>query len=204
VTFSISGTIDVAGGLAVYSGVDQAAPVGSTGVTTGAGTSATTASINVPFTQAMLVHLFTKKAEATPAPAGLTQRWSVLSPTAGVNQGATAVDEPFVGSGSTAARTSTGSTSAEWITQTVALRPAANTPSASLTWTASATAGVTGYTVERVVAGTVTRTWTVTPASATSTPDPTLANATAHTYRLWAYSGSWVSSTVTASLTTSC
>jgi hypothetical protein len=206
VTFSLptGGSVDVAGGLAVYTGVDTSAPVYAGPLATGAGVSATTQTTSVPFANSMLVHLFTRRDEVTSAPAGLSLRWRVLSPTASDGQGATTVDEPFAGTGPTTARTSTGGTASEWIAQTLVLRPVAPVPSATLTWTPSTSSGATGYTLQRVVGGTSARTWTVPGTSTTSTTDGPLVNATAYTYRLWTYAGTWVSPTVTATLTPSC
>lgn len=205
VTFSVAAAIEVTGSISAYSGVDTTAPVHAVASGSGSSTSATTGSLTVPFANAMLVHMFTKRSETLPPPPGLTVRSSPISPTSGANHGATTVDEVFPGTGSTPTRTATGALSTGWIAQTISLRPStAVVPSASLSWTASPTTAATGYRLERVVSGGVTRAWTVTPVSATAATDPELASGTTYTYRLWAYAGTWVSPTVTTTLTPAC
>jgi hypothetical protein len=196
--------IDMAGGIAAYSGVSTSSPINTSGVAVGSSFAVTTASVTTTVANTVLVHAVTKRGEAQPALSGTTQRWSLLSPTVSTNQGSTVGDVAAASAGATATRTSTGSTGFEWIAQTVALRPPNPIPSASLTWTASSSSGASGYQLERVVAGVVTRSWSVTPISSTSSTDGTLTNGTTYTYRLTAYVGTWVSTTVTATLTPSC
>jgi hypothetical protein len=152
----------------------------------------------------MLVHTFTKRQEALPAVPGLTPLWSRVSGTGAGNLGATAGEALFAGPGSTPTRSVTGTNSFEWVARTVALRPALGPPSAALTWTASTSSWATGYRLERSVGGTVQTTATVTPISASATSSGPLANGTTYSYRLWAYYGTWVSTSVTGGLTPSC
>jgi hypothetical protein len=51
-------------------------------------------------------------------------------------------------------RTSSTGFSSEWVTHTIALRPATGTPSVTERWTATSSTWATGYLLERVV-GTV-------------------------------------------------
>ena len=206
-TFSLSGTsgVQTVGGVVAYSGVRASSPVDVSGVSAGVGDTATTPSVTTTVANTRVVHLLTKRQETLPAPTGTTQRWRLISGTGTATEGATAGDEPFVGPGSTAGRTSTAGTfQAEWLAQTVALRPANGTPSANLTWTASPSTWATGYRLERSVGATVQATSTVTPISATSATDGPLVNGTTYSYRLWAYYGTWTSPAITATLTPSC
>ncbi len=96
------------------------------------------------------------------------------------------------------------STSLAWVAHTVALRPALGPPSAALTWTAGPSTWATGYRLERSVGGRVQATATVTPIGTTSAADGTLVNGTTYAFRLWAYRGTRISTSVTATLTPSC
>jgi hypothetical protein len=207
VTFTLTGASNtqIVGGILAYSGVSSTNPVNASGVTTGMGMTATTPSVTTTARNTMLLHIVAKRQEALPAPTGTTSRGSVYGTGAG-SLGAVAGDETFAGPGATTARSSTSPSSfiTEWVAHTIALRPPAGTPSASLTWTASPTAAATGYRLERVVGGAVQATATVTPVSSTATTDGTLVNGTAYTYRLATYRGSWTSTAVTAALTPSC
>lgn len=206
VTFTLGGggTFDMAGGLAAYSGVDPTTPVNAVAVSSGSSANLTTPSVNTTVAGTRLTHAITKRTEAQLTPTGAAERWRVVSPSGSANQGSTVGDESIAGTGSTGSRTASGTATTDWIVHTFALQPAPSLPSAALTWTGSPTSGATGYAAERVVSGGVVRAWTVTPISATSTTDGPLTNGTAYTYRLWAYSGTWVSPTVTVALTPSC
>jgi hypothetical protein len=206
VTFTLTGASNsqIVGGILAYSGVSTTNPVDVSAANTGTGTTATTPSVTTTVRNTYLVHIVAKVQEALSAPTGTTSRGSLLAGMGGL--GVTAGDETFAGPGATTARSSTSGTafSSQWVAHTVALRPPAGTPSASLTWTASPTAAATGYRLERVVGGTVMATATVTPVSSTATTDGPLVDGTTYTYRLSTYRGTWSSSTVTAVLTPSC
>lgn len=204
-TFVLAGGsgVDMVGGLVAYGGVDGTAPVNVSAVATGSGTTVTTPSLTTTVTNTRLVHLFTKLGEAQPVPSGSTQRWRLLSPTSGDNQGASAGDEAIAAAGSTGTRSSTGTQATGWIVQTGALRPAL-VPTASLTWTASTSSGATGYTLDRVVSGTVQASADVPGIATTSTTDGPLVSGTTYTFRLSAYRGSWRSTQASGTLTPVC
>ena len=205
VTFTLTGATNsqLVGGILAYSGVSTTNPIHVSGVNTGTGATATTPSVTTTVRNTLLVQIVVKRQEAMPAPTGTTSRGSLLG--AGVI-GVAAGDETFAGPGASTARTTTSGTafSSEWITHTVALRPPAGTPSASLGWTASSTTTATGYRLERVVGGVVQASATVASVSSTATTDGTLVNGTAYTYRLATYLGSWSSTVATAALTPAC
>jgi hypothetical protein len=207
VTFTLTGASNtqMVGGNLAYSGARTTNPVGVSGVTTGTGTTATTPSVTTTVANTFLVQIVVKRQEALPAPTGTTSRGSLLAAGPG-GIGVVAGDETFADPGATGARSSTSGSafSSEWVAHTIALRPPAGSPSASLSWTASPTGAATGYLLERVVGGTVQATATVTPVSAVATTDGPLVNGTAYTYRLVAYRGAWRSTAVTAALTPSC
>ncbi len=206
-TFSLSGTsgVQMAGGIAAYSGVSTSNPVDVSGVASGTGDTATTPSVSTTVANTRLVHTLAKRQESLPAPSGTTERWRLLSGSGTATEGVSAGDEFFAGPGATGGRASTnGSFSAQWIAHTVALRPIPGTPTANLTWTASTSTWASGHTLERLVGGSVQTTSTVTPISVRSTSDGPLVNGTAYTYRLSAYSGTWTSPVVTTTLTPSC
>jgi hypothetical protein len=204
-TFTLSGGsgVDMVGGVVAYTGVDGTTPVNVSAVATGSGATVTSPSVTTTVAGTRLVHLVTKLGEAQPVPATATQRWRLLSPSSGADQGASAADEAVAAAGATGTRSSTGSLSTGWIAQTGALKPAL-VPTASLTWTASASSWATGYKLERVVSGTVQATADVTPISTAATTDGPLTNGTAYTFRLSAYRGTWRSAQVTGALTPSC
>jgi hypothetical protein len=204
-TFSMgSGTADMAGGLLAYSGVHPTTPVDAVAIATNSGPTVVTPPVTTTVANTLLVHAITKEAEMSPVPTGSTQRSRILSVSSSSNQGSTIGDEPIAASGAVSYRTAIGTADTNWIVHSFALKPAPRIPSASLTWTSSSTTGASGYNLERVVGGSATRQWTVTPITATSSTDPSLTNGTTYTYRLRAYRGSWVSAWVTASLTPSC
>jgi hypothetical protein len=209
-TWTLSGSpgVQMVGGIAGYSGVHPASPINASGVASGISVSASTPSITTTVAGTMLVHLLAKRQEQLPAPTGTTARWSLLSGAGATNLGVAAGDESFPGPGATTSRVSTfpgnTSTSLEWVAHTLALRPAVGPPSAALTWTASPSTWATGYRLERSVGGTVQATATVTGIGTTSTTDGTLVNGTTYAFRLWAYRGTWISTSVTATLTPSC
>jgi hypothetical protein len=206
VTFALTGssTTELVGGILAYSGVSTTSPVNASGVSTGSGATATTPSVTTTARNTHLLQIVAKRQEALPAPTGTTSRGSLLSGSSGL--GVVAGDEAFVGPGTTTSRSATSGSafSSQWVAHSVALRPPAGTPSASLTWTASPTSAASGYRLERVVGGTVQSTATVTPISAASTTDGTLINGTAYTYRLRTYYGTWTSTAVSTTFTPSC
>ncbi len=83
---------------------------------------------------------------------------------------------------------------------TVTQTCSAGTPSAHLSWTPTGSTWATGYHLTRVGGPTQT----VTPTGTTTWTDATIANSTGYTWQLSTYSGNWTSTTVSASLTTSC
>jgi hypothetical protein len=199
-----SSGVQVAGGMAAYSGVDPTAPVNAFGTASGATASASTPSVTTTVANTVLVYTFTKRQEDLPAPPVTSQRWRVISGNGTATEGSTGADESFVGPGSTQVRaTSTGFIS-EWVTHTIALRPAPGIPSVTGQWTASPSTWATGYIVERMVNGSVQASATVSPVSVTSATDGPLSNGVTYTYRISAYFRSWTSPPVTASLTTNC
>ena len=207
-TFSLVGSsgVQMVGGVVTYGGVSTSNPVEATAVAVGYGATVTTASVATTGAGARVLHLVAKRQEDLAAPTGTTQRWRLMSGTGTATQGATAGDETLPAAGTTTARTTTSGSNfpSEWLVRTIALRPASGPPSASLTWTASASTWATDYVLQRVVGGTVQSTATVSPISATSTSDGPLVNGTAYTYRLRARYGSWVSPDATTTLTPSC
>ena len=205
-TFTLSeSSRQLIGHIVAYSGVSTTNPVDVSNWASGYGSTAATPSVTTTKANTRLVHLTAKRQEALPAPGSTSHRWSALSGGSTSSVGVSAGDESFGGPGATVSRSaSAGSFSAEWVAQTVALRPVAGTPSASATWTASPSTWATGYRLERSVGGTVQATQTVTPISATAAPDGPLVNGTTYGYRLWAYSGTWTSPAITATVTPSC
>jgi hypothetical protein len=205
VTFTLTGSSSsqIVGGIIAYGGVSTTSPVHASGATTGTGTTATTPSVTTTVRNTYLVHIVAKVQEALPAPTGTTSRGSLLAGLGGL--GVAAGDETFGGPGATTARSATSGTafSSAWVAHTVALRPPAGPPSASLAWTASSTVEATGYRLERVVGGAVEATATVTPGSATAASDGPLVVGTAYSYRLRASLGSWNTTAATATLTPS-
>ena len=204
-TFTLTGGsgVGMVGGVVAYTGVDVTTPLNASATVVGSGLTVTTPSLTTTVPGTRVIHLVTKLREAQPVPSGSTQRWRLLSPTSGDNQGSTGGDEAIAASGATGTRSSTGTLDTAWIVHTGALEPAV-VPSASLTWTASTSTGATGYTLERVVSGTVAATKDVTPITATATTDGLLVSGTAYTFRLSAYRGTWRSARISATLTPSC
>lgn len=200
-----SADVQMVGGIVAFSGVHAGDPLeDDVRIGSSAGTTATAPSMTTTVANTMLVYAFAKRQEATAAPAGSTQHWSLLSGSGANTAGAGVWSVPFAGPGATGAVSRVGSTAWEWVAHTVALRPALGPPSASLNWAASPSTWATGYRLERSVGGTVQPTVTVTPIGTTSRTDGTLVNGTTYSYRLWAYHGTWVSTDVTAGLTPSC
>ena len=205
-TFTLSVPMQMAGGIVSYSGADTSNPVDAHDATVGATATATAPSVTTTRPGTRVVRSIGKRQEALAAPSGTTQRWSLLSGGSAGGGGASLGDATLASAGATGTAGSASGTNfaTEWVAQTVALRAAPGTPSASATWTASPTPGATGYVLDRVVGGSVTSTKTVTPISTTSTTDGPLVNGTAYTFRLRAYRGSWVSADVTGTLTPAC
>jgi hypothetical protein len=204
-TFTLStADVQMVGGVVAYSGVHASNPVHVSTIGSGTGTVAVAPSVTTTVANTTLVYAFAKRQEAPAAPAGTTQHWSLLSGTGANNAGAGAWSVPFTGPGASGTVSRTGSTAWEWVAHTVALRPALGPPSATVTWTPSASSWATGYRLERSVGGTVQTTTTVTPVSTSSTSNGPLVNGTTYTYRLWAYYGTWTSTAVSTSLSPSC
>ncbi|ADB73656.1 fibronectin type III domain-containing protein [Geodermatophilus obscurus] len=204
-TFSLGSAVEMVGGIAAYRGVSTVDAVNASGGRTGTGTTATTPSVTTTVANTMLVDFTTKWQEDLPAPAGTQQRWKLMSGTGTAHLGVSAGDVTATGTGATATRSSASQTnsSTEWAAQTIALRPTAQQPAATLSWTASPSSWATGYKGERIVGGTVQATHTV-PIGTTTVTDTGLVNGTTYTYRVWAYRGAWVSTAVTTTLTPSC
>lgn len=205
-TFTVSGSpgVQMAGGITAYSGVHTSDPVHTSGAITDNSPTVTALSVTTTVANTRLVFALAKRQEVVPAPSGTTSRWALMSGTGTANAGATVADQPFAGPGSTGARNTTASMFTQWVAQTVALRPIPGDPSAALTWTASPSSWATGYTLQRVVGGSVQSTATVTPIATMSTTDGPLVNGTTYTFRLSAYRGSWTSPAGTVALTPSC
>lgn len=199
-----SGSGDMAGAMVAYSGTHPTAPVLTQGGVTGTGVTATTPSLSATVSNTLVVHMYTKRQEDLPPPTGTTQRWRLMSGNGTDNQGITAADEQFAGPGGTPARASTTSFNAEWIAQSVVLRRPAVTPTVSLAWTPSSSSWATGYSLQRVVGGTVQSTATVTPIGATGAGGGTVAAGTEYTYRLSAYRGAWTSAQAATTITPAC
>jgi hypothetical protein len=204
-TFQLAASVDMAGGIAAYSGVSTTSPVDSHEAATGTSGTTTVPSVTTTVANTRLVHFTTKRQEDVPAPGGTAERWRLISGTGTSIQGVSAGDVSFAGPGATPVRSSTSPTafSSEWIGQTVALRPIPQQPAATLTWTATPSTWADGYKGERVVGGTRQASHTV-PFGTTTVTDTGLVNGTTYTYRVWAYRGSWVSDVVTTTLTPSC
>ncbi|WP_448642485.1 hypothetical protein [Geodermatophilus sp. URMC 63] len=202
--FPAGSTVTMAGGMAAYSGVSTTDPIDTSAGTANSSATVTTPAVTTTTAGTELVRLTTSAREAYPAPGTTTQRWRQLAVTG--TGGVSAGDEPFPGPG-TAPGVSTAAPSglaAAWVGQTVALRRAPGTPSASLAWTASASSWATGYRLERSASGATPSTRSITPIGATGTTEDQLQNGTTYAFRLWAYAGTWTSAVVGATLTPSC
>jgi len=204
-TFHLAASVDMVGGIATYRGVSTVNPVNASQVMTGTGATATTPSVTTTTAATMLVDFTAKWQDDLPAPAGTQHRWRLTSGASTAHFGVSAGDVAFAGTGATPTRNAASSTnySSEWLAQTIALRPNAQQPAATLMWTASPSSWATGYKGERIVGGTVQATHTV-PIGTTTITDTGLVNGTTYTFRVWAYRGSWVSTAVTTTLTPSC
>jgi hypothetical protein len=205
-TFTLSMSFQMAGGIVSYSGAHTTDPIDAHSGSTGNSATATTPSVTTTRPDTRVLRAIGKRQEALAAPAGTTQRWSVSSGGSAGAGGASLGDSTLAAAGATgtAASTSGGAFVSDWVAQTVAIRAASGTPSASATWTASPTTGASGYVLDRVVGGSVTASKTVTPVSATSTTDGPLVGGTTYTYRLRAYRGNWTSTDAVATLTPAC
>jgi hypothetical protein len=209
VTFTLgsgSGTTYLAGGIVAYRGVSTTTAINAFATSSGSGPSATLPSVTTTIANSVLVFATAKREDTLQQPTTSTSLWRLSSPAGTETQSASAGYETFAGPGATGARTAapvSGSAWTEWVAHTVALRPGL-VPSATLTWTASPSSWATGYTLEHVVGGAVQWAATVTPISATSASYGPLTNGTTYDVRFTAYHGTWRSSSVPASLTTSC
>jgi hypothetical protein len=204
-TFHLAASVDMAGGIAAYSGASTTSAVDAHEAATSTSATTTVPSVTTTVANTMLVHFTTKRQEQLPAPGGTAERWRLISGTGTSIQGVSAGDVSFAGPGATPVRSSTSPSnfSSEWIGQTVALRPIPQQPAANLSWTATPSSWATGYRGERVVGGTVQATSNA-PMGTTTVTDPGLVNGTTYTYRVWAYRGSWVSTVQTTTLTPNC
>jgi hypothetical protein len=209
VTFTLgtgTGTTYLAGGIVAYRGVSTTTAIDAFATTSGATINATLPSVTTTTANTVLVFATAKWEDTLQQPATSASLWR-LSPVAATGtQSASAEYEVFPGSGSTGVRTAaplSGSASTDWVAHTVALRPGL-VPSATLTWTASPSSWATGYILDYVVGGAVQWSVAVTPISATSASYGPLTNGTTYDIRFAAFRGSWRSSPVPATLTTSC
>ena len=205
-TFTLTSSVEMAGGVAAYRGVSTVDPVNASGGRTATSATTTTPSVTTTTPTTMLVDFTTKWQDELPAPAGTQQRWRLMSGTGTAHFGVSAGDVTFAGTGATPTRNAVSPTnySSEWLAQTIALRPITQQPAAGLTWTASPSAWATGYRLERSAGGTVQETRSLTPVGTTTATEGSLSNGVTYTFRLWAYRGTWVSTAVTATLTPSC
>jgi hypothetical protein len=206
VTFALLGSsgVQMVGGIAAYSGVSTSTPINAWAASTGTGGTTTMPSVTTTAPGTTLVHAITKRQETMPAPTGTTERWRLISGTGTATEGATVGDEVFAGSGASPARSTSTGFNAEWVAQTVALRPIPGTPTANATWTASPSTWATGYRAERWVGSSLQMSGAVTPVSTTSAQDGPLVNGTTYTYRLSTYRGSWTSSAVSVTFRPDC
>lgn len=203
-SFPAGSGVSMAGGVAAYTGVSTTTPVDASAAAAGYGTTPYTPAVTTTVAHTMVVRFIANSTTSFPEPAGTAQRWRVA--TSGTNVGGvTASDEPFAGPGTVPQRDSVAqsSTSSHGIGQTVALRRPRGTPSAVLSWTATPSTWATGYRGQRIVGGVVQGSSAI-PIGTTTVTDPGLVNGTTYTYRIWAYRGSWVSPSVTATLTPNC
>lgn len=205
-TFTLSMSFQMAGGIVSYSGAHTTNPVDASDASSGYGATAIAPSVTTTRPGTRVVRAVGKRQEALAAPSGTAQRWSVSSGGSAGSGGVSLGDAALGAAGATGTASSTSGTAfdSEWVAQTVAIRAAPGTPSASATWTATPSSWATDYVLDRVVGGSVQASTTVTPITATSTTNGPLVNGTAYTYRLRARHGTWTSSDVTAGLTPSC
>jgi hypothetical protein len=205
-TFRLVGAsgVQMAGGIAAYSGVSNSRPVAASGVATGAGATAATPSVSTTEASAVVLHMFTKRQEDLPAPNRTNPLWQVNSGTAPDNEGATAADENFTGPGVTPSRSSSNQFASEWVAHTIVLRPDPGIPTLTGRWTASSSTWATGYVLERLVGGVVQAQGALTPVSVTSASDGPLTDGVTYTYRVTTYFRSWTSTPATATFTTAC
>jgi hypothetical protein len=204
--FELASAVDMVGGIAAYSGVSATSPVDASGVATGATATTTVPSVTTTVANTRLVDFTTKRQEDLPAPGGTLERWRLISGNGTAIQGVSAGDVAFVGPGATPVRSSVSPSNfqAEWLAQTIALRPdPQGTTSVTLTWTATPSSWADGYQGQRIVGGTVQASHTV-PSGTTTVTDAGLANGTTYTYRVWAHRGAWTSDVVSTSFTASC
>jgi hypothetical protein len=125
--FTLSNAQSAAGGIVVYSGVDQTTPVDVHGGQLNASsTSATAPSVTTTGTNRMLVAFFaTPNLTTFTAPAGMTERYDQQVPVANPYKVTTTVDDQTVAAaGATGTRVATIANSAASVAQLVALRPA--------------------------------------------------------------------------------
>jgi hypothetical protein len=209
VTFTLGaggGSTYLAGGVAAFRGVSTTTAIDSSATTVGKSVNATLPAVTTTTANTMLVFATSKLEDTLQQQGTGGSLWRLASLANTQTESASAGYELFAGQGATGTRTAppvSGTAATEWIAHTVALRPAL-VPSASLTWTASPSSTATGYTLERVVGGSVQATATVPSRTATSATDGPLVNGTAYTFRLRTTQGSWTSTAATATLTPSC
>jgi len=194
-------TPGVVGGIVAYSGVHPKFPVNAHASLVNPNQNLVSApSVTTTTTNTRLVGFFALGSPGswTP-PSGTVEHWDIRDG----SMSQASASEPLTEAGSTGTRSATSSVGGRGVGTVVALAPSA-TPSASLTWTASPSTITTGYRLDRLVAGAVQATTTVTGRTTTTAADGPLVNDTAYTYSLRATLSSWRSPSTTTTLTPDC
>lgn len=191
--------------IVAYSGVDGTSPVNAyagAGTTT-ASTSLVAPSVTTTVSNAALLTFFAVRANATVTPpAGMTERYDLVTGTGASHLAVSGNDQQLSASGGTGTRTATSTVSEMHTALTLALAPAAGGAGASATWTPTVSTWADGYTLTRRNGSVAEAAITITPASASSSSDAgPLSPGITYSYDLVAYAGSWTSTKITASLT---
>jgi hypothetical protein len=185
----------VLGGVAAYSGVSAATPVDASDGATGNGATLTAPSVQASIAGGRLLGLFALRNSRPSVASGTEQRWSfsnlIGSAVAGISMGDTAVTAV----GPTGALTATG-TAADWIGQTVVLRPQ-GVPRATVSWASTPSTFADGYEVVRTGGGTSSSS-TVSGRTTTSLLQAPLAKVTTYSWTVRARAGAWASAATTA------
>ncbi len=194
-TWSSSSLVSMIGGVAAYSGVSAATPIDASGGATGNGATLTAPSVQASVVGGRLLGLFTLRSSTPSVASGTQQRWAFQINTgpavAGISMGDTAV----TAAGPTGALTATG-TAADWIGQTVVLRPQ-GVPRATVSWAATPSSFADGYDVIRTGGGTSSSS-TVSGRTTTSLLQAPLAKVTTYSWAVRARAGAWASTATTA------